>query len=268
MSYKEEYFKIIEFRKNNTLSQDVYGENHHILPRSIFPQYIKDKDNIVRLSAEEHFKAHYYLWKFYKEELKDKVNARKMCFAFNCMKIVLSKCNNIDEMSKLYAEVREDFAKASSEMMKGKRLSEETRRKISIAGKGRHHTEETKKRISESKKGDKCYLYGKHLSEETKRKLSIAHKNISEETRRKMSEKSKGNKRALGMKHTEEFKDRLRKPVVQFDKDGNFIREWKSISEVKETLGIDKTSISKCCKRMRHFNTAGGFIWRYGYEQH
>lgn len=55
---------------------------------------------------------------------------------------------------------------------KGKKLSEETRRKLSEANKGKpspnkgkHHTEETRIKISESKKG-------KTISEETRRKIS------------------------------------------------------------------------------------------------
>jgi hypothetical protein len=40
-----------------------YTELHHILPKSLFPQYKNDKWNIVRLSAKDHFYAHYYLHK-------------------------------------------------------------------------------------------------------------------------------------------------------------------------------------------------------------
>lgn len=53
--------------------------------------------------------------------------------------------------------------------MKGKRLSEETRRKISEAAKNRRCSEETRKKMSESRKG-------KHHSEETRRKMSNAVK--------------------------------------------------------------------------------------------
>ena len=53
--------------------------------------------------------------------------------------------------------------------------------------KGKHLSEETRKKMSEAKKG-------KHLSEEHKRKLSEAQngKHHSEETRKKMSESKKG----------------------------------------------------------------------------
>ena len=63
------------------------------------------------------------------------------------------------------------------------KLSEETKRKMSIAKK--NMSEETKRKIAEGNKG-------KILSEETKRKMSIAKKNMSEETKRKMSIAKKG----------------------------------------------------------------------------
>jgi hypothetical protein len=38
-----------------------YSELHHILPKSIFPEYSKCAWNIVKLSAYDHFVAHYLL---------------------------------------------------------------------------------------------------------------------------------------------------------------------------------------------------------------
>ena len=75
--------------------------------------------------------------------------------------------------------------------MKGKTLSEETKRKLSEARKGKKRSEEAKKKISESMKG-------KLFSEEAKRNMSEAHKGkkLSEETKRKMSEAMKGKKLA------------------------------------------------------------------------
>ena len=48
-------------------------------------------------------------------------------------------------------------------------------------------------------------------------------------------------------------------PIVQYDIDGNKIKEWPSITDAEETLNIK--SISKCLKLQR--KSAGGFIWRY-----
>ena len=64
----------------------------------------------------------------------------------------------------------------------GKRHTDETRRKISVAMMGRKPSEEARRKMSESKKG-------KPLPEETRRKMSEARKGkpLPEETRRKMS---------------------------------------------------------------------------------
>ena len=50
------------------------------------------------------------------------------------------------------------------------------------------------------------------------------------------------------------------KAVLQFDKQGNFIKEWVSIREASNTLNIKHSCISNCCSG-RH-KTAGKFIWK------
>lgn len=58
----------------------------------------------------------------------------------------------------------------------GKKHSQETRNKISLAGKGRKDTEETRNKKSESNKGKHKYWLGKKMSVETRKKMSFAHK--------------------------------------------------------------------------------------------
>ena len=52
-----------------------------------------------------------------------------------------------------------------------------------------------------------------------------------------------------------------KKRIMQYQKDDTPIREWPSIREAGEALGIQKTNISKCAKGRIKF--AGGFIWKY-----
>lgn len=94
--------------------------------------------------------------------------------------------------------------------MKGKHLSEETKKKIGAASKGNKyalgykHSEEAKNKIAEAMKGEKNSFYGKHHTEEAKKKNSEAHKGKyagagnpfygkthSEETRKKIGEINK-----------------------------------------------------------------------------
>ena len=81
----------------------------------------------------------------------------------------------------------EEYKKRLSEAHKGKKHNEETRKKMSEAQKGKKMSEESKKKISEAQKGKK-------MSEESRKKISEARKGKkrSEETRKKMSEARKG----------------------------------------------------------------------------
>ena len=51
--------------------------------------------------------------------------------------------------------------------------------------------------------------------------------------------------------------------VIQFDKQGNFIKEWTSMSEVERQIGISHSTIAACCLGKYGHKTAGGFIWKY-----
>lgn len=66
---------------------------------------------------------------------------------------------------------------------------------------------------------------------------------------------------ARGQKRKERHADRKKKKIIQYDKDGNFIRSWECAKDVKKELRIDNGDIGKCC--MGKQNTAGGYKWRY-----
>ena len=50
-------------------------------------------------------------------------------------------------------------------------------------------------------------------------------------------------------------------PILQFAKDGEFIKEWPSLSDAYRQLGIPPSNICFCLKGYRKY--AGGFVWRY-----
>jgi len=84
---------------------------------------------------------------------------------------------------------------------KGKKFSEEHKRKLSEAKKGKNHpmygkthSEKSKKNMSEAQKGKNHPMYGKHHSEKTRQKMSESHKGkiLSEDTKKKLSESQKG----------------------------------------------------------------------------
>lgn len=136
-----------------------------------------------------------------------------------------------------------------------------------------------KELIMKFSSGGKCYNLtyggdGGSLSEETKKKIGDALRNPSKETREKISRAHKG------LKHSEEAKRKIgehnlsrgqgwidkisnahKKPVIQMDLEGNFIKEWDCALSVKQELGVDNSAIGLCAMGRR--NTAGGFKWKY-----
>lgn len=53
------------------------------------------------------------------------------------------------------------------------------------------------------------------------------------------------------------------KPVLQFTKEGYFVKKWPSTKEIERVLGYDNSNISGCCRGKTHYNSAYGYIWKY-----
>ena len=100
--------------------------------------------------------------------------------------------------------------------------------------------------------------------------MKKARKNVilTKERNDKISQSKKG------QYHTEETKLKIKnnklgkptlkqKPVLQYDLEGNFIREWEKIKYACEALDkINNTSsITSCCKGRQ--KTAFGYVWKY-----
>ena len=49
--------------------------------------------------------------------------------------------------------------------------------------------------------------------------------------------------------------------ILQFTKDGEFVKEWPSAHEAQRQLGIFQSNICLCLKG--RLKLAGGFVWRY-----
>ena len=87
------------------------------------------------------------------------------------------------------------------------------------------------------------------MLEEEHDRLHNTGKHYSEKTKKKMSESKIGNH------------NKPTKPVLQYTKDIEFIKEWVSGTEASRVLGISLGNTTECCQRKR--NSAGGFVWTY-----
>ena len=63
MNWNEIYDKLIKSRQNRILDKDIYTETHHIIPRCMSGN--DDKNNLIELTAREHYIAHLILYKIY-----------------------------------------------------------------------------------------------------------------------------------------------------------------------------------------------------------
>lgn len=192
--YTTVYFKIISAAQiRDPLSG--YVEKHHIIPKSLGGT--NSKDNIVALSAREHFICHWLLTKM----TADQYSQFKMCKAFVCMLYMDTSDKRYKISGKMFENIKKRNAKIYSDAMKGsnnpmygKEVSDETKQKLSISNTGKIASDETRKKISNA-------LKGRTFSEESKQRMSNAKKGKykrnmnpmygvlhSEETKLKISE--------------------------------------------------------------------------------
>ena len=115
MDYKAIYYKIIEKAKKETENGNRhvgYYEKHHILPKSLGGT--NDKENLVKLTAREHFICHWLLVKMYN---KGSIERNKMLCALWRMNNTGSPCHKEHYInSRVYEKLRIEFAEAISKI--------------------------------------------------------------------------------------------------------------------------------------------------------
>jgi len=105
-----------------------------------------------------------------------------------------------------------------------------------FGGEGASHIDDVKQKISNS-------LKGKKFNEERKEKIRKAN---------------------IGKKRTEEWKKNISKKlsvsIIQYNLEMNFIREWFSMREAANKLGIYESGINSCVNGKQ--KSSKGFIWK------
>ena len=286
MTYYQKYYEIINNRKLNPVNEDVKGHFHHIKPRSIYPELEEDKDSIVKLTYKEHLLAHIYLYLYYKEINADSSECGKMCSALALMldttrKDIQNKQFTFDELEMitcLYEEVQESRGKRIKELWKdnnfrrkilisfsnGQKKSfeehPERAKNISLTLKTHYKNLENKEKLSrsiqKSYKDDpsRAKRQGKHLHEH------YENDPLARQIQSEAQQKRRSNKEDI--KKTIESAVPTMKPILQYDLDGNFIKEFRGAREAQRILKtVFSTGICNCANGK--LKQSGGFIWRY-----
>ena len=189
MNYQLIHNQIIERAKDRTLT--TYKEKHHIIPRCFGGT--NDKENLVYLTAREHFIIHKLLVKIYPDIIGLRYAVWMMANKVDNDQYDRSKAYQVG--AREYNRLREQFSKDHRETMSG----------CNNPFYNRTHTKETKQKISQTKKkqnlsGIKSHSYGKKHTKESKDKMSEHGKLMTGELNG-----------FYNKKHTKESKDKMSK---------------------------------------------------------
>lgn len=266
MDYRKVYMKIInnaikENRKK--LSKDaenyVYYEEHHILPKSLFPAWIKRKSNLVLLTAREHFFCHQLLVKIHPS------------YAMSCALFYMCNGNKHQRevcSSRDYERARIEFSKWNSIMHKGKEPWNKGKKCPQFKSPVWMHTEECRTKMKETLKAR--YAQG----------LKVWNKGVSfmetltEDERKKRFGKCRGKKRSpeavekaakklRGQKRTEEQLKHYKEAALkraQMLKDNGTSKRVGEINKIKRSLPLFCPELdmifSSHKEAARHFQTS------------
>jgi len=131
----------------------------------------------------------------------------------------------------------------------GGKFTKESKEKMSIKHLGKKLSSDHIKKLTES---NARHWLGKARSSETKIKISLKHKGkkLSNDHKYKLSQSHKGQISAK------------RKPIVQYDKYGNYINEHHSLKDAANALGIKSiTGISNVLTGRSRF--CKGYVFKY-----
>jgi hypothetical protein len=201
--YSKTYFSITSNAKQRIT--EGYTELHHIIPQSMGGS--NDKENLVELTAREHFICHWLLVKMTEGD-----DRSKMLYALKGMKAENKHQQRYHTKitARVYETYRIEHSINHSKVMKAKNLVPWNKGGVEITDEHRENLQNAARnrkidpiKQAEGQRKRVAKMLGKKQSEETCRNKSIALKGklkgpMSEEQKIKISEKSKGIKKKEG----------------------------------------------------------------------
>lgn len=162
--YTTTYYSIIQNAKSRTITEG-YTENHHIIPKCLDGD--NSSDNLVTLTAREHFLCHWLLTKMVKNN-----HYYKMIHAWNLMLKSNDKQGRYVPCSRVYKMLKEKMSEHNP--MKDPEIKAKHKAIV--------NSKEHREKLSKGKQGifvgEKNGFYGKHHTEEYKAKASLDRKGI------------------------------------------------------------------------------------------
>lgn len=225
--YSKLYHKITSNAKQRIT--EGYTETHHIIPQSLGGN--NDRDNLVELTAREHFICHWLLIKMTEGE-----DRSKMLYALNGMKAEnrYQQRYHTKITARVYEKYRIEHALNHSKVMKGRHAH----------NKGRKMSEEQKQLLREKAKAN--HAGGKVYSKESqeKRIAKVLGRKDTEEAKLKKSLALKG--KSKGPMSDEEKLKRSITMTGQKKKEGHADNVRNA---VKGNISINKDDIEKKVKQ-------------------
>lgn len=139
----------------------------------------------------------------------------------------------------------------------GRIFTEDHKKRISLSKKGKRHTEETKRKLSEKLKGRTVFNKGKKLSKIHRKNIGLGGlgRKHSDETKKKMSEATK-KRRSLSENKNKETGDKT--ALTYFNKKKTIPVivhgvEYSSLSKAGKAYNISSSSVKHRCGSLNHY---------------
>jgi group I intron endonuclease len=203
-----------------------YGWEHHI-------KEIIEECDINILGEREKY------WKKYYNSIKNGLNIRY----------------DEEKGGKLSKSTCDKISKAK----KGIKYSKESSLKKSQSLKGKPKSEDHKNNISKTKLGVPSPIKGKTKPKEFGEKISN-----NKERNKKISQSHIGKSHPRTQEWSNKIGNSNKKPIIQYDLQDNFIKEWSSAIEASAFIGCRPSPITACCKGKQ--KTCYKFKWKYKNE--